>query len=157
MQSSHRRGARRSVRLLLIMTMLAGAVAVIVAGAQPATAATWQWFPDELVVTSERLSNTQTHATLTVRLRRNGDVVLDVRAHCTAKTRKYVTAEVAIRSERTGYQRTRKIYDRRVDSGEWDEWAETWVDDWQLVVDYDQIVNDPGLSIHFRMVADRLP
>jgi hypothetical protein len=161
MDSAHRPRAARSAgalsaRILLALASLAGAFTLTVVGAEPAGAYTIARSSDRIVLTSDRLSNNQTHATLIVTLRSTGDWTLRVEAHNTAATRKFVEAYAWMESPWTGH--TWAFYSgerRRVDRDEWDEWEHTG---WSALLEgqWDEVMEDPHLEAVFDMIAFRI-
>ena len=164
METAHRsrghRAGRRPARLLLALTVIAGALTLAVAGARPAAAAAPVSIvrnPDVIVMESPRMTDLQTHVTVWAILRSNGDVVIQTDAHCTANTRKFVVTGFTVRSPAAGLTITADSGDlRRIDVEEWDSWSRTSVNA-SLAANWSTVLNDPNLSGDFQMNASRVP
>jgi hypothetical protein len=91
---THRRAGGLAPRLLLALAVLAGALAIAVARPRPAAAWSKSESADEIVLTSERLTDETVHATLILKVRRSGDVLFRVELHNSGRTRKYVKTSV---------------------------------------------------------------
>jgi hypothetical protein len=161
MDSPHRPRAARSAgalsaRILLALASLVGAFTVAVVGAEPAGAITIERSEDEIVITSDRLHENQTHVTVIDTLRSDGTWTHRMEAHCTAATRKFVDVNSYIVSPSTGhswnfYAELR----RRVDSGEWDEWE---TGGWSPLLQgqWDEVLNDPYLTASYDLTVRRV-
>jgi hypothetical protein len=146
-----------SARILLTLVSLAGAFTLTVVGAEPAGADTIQRSPDQIVVTSNRLTDKQTHATVIFTLRSNGDYGLEVRAHCTAATRKWIEAFAYLESPANLGRTwgTFLVSKRRIEAGEWKVWTVYGGNDPWLVENWDRLLNDPNLTPTFRIEVYR--
>jgi hypothetical protein len=157
MHTAHRPGAlrlarARSARVLLALAMLAGALTLTVAGAGPANAITFErTSPDELVITSDRLSGHEVHATVILKLRRNGDVIMRVEAHNSGPRRKFVDADADAKSPAANFY-TSIAYNQgwRINPGYYENWQKQLFDP-ELNAKYDTIVNDPQLYVHLHI------
>jgi len=142
-----RSGGALWARILLALASLAGAFTLTVVGAEPAGAYTIERSADEIVITSRRLSDKQTHVTVIFTLRSNGDYGLRVEAHCTAATRKWIEAFAQVESPANLGRSwgTALVSKRRIESGEWKNWDVYGGNDPWLVDNWDRLVNDPDL------------
>jgi hypothetical protein len=142
---------------VLALTILSVALSLGVVSAQPASAWTIEQSADVTTLTSIRLTDNQTHGTLTLRLRRDGDIILHLEAHCTARNRKYLEADAWVSSPASGWDSTLGIGwggKERIESGGDGNWVERTHSN-ELAARYDEIVNDPGLVASFQLHADR--
>lgn len=162
MRTRHRPRALRSagglaVRLLLAVTMVAGALTVSVAEAEPAWADTIVRSPDGrfITATSDRMHDLEVHVTVEIWISRNGDWQLSVYAHNTARTRKFVHAGAVVRSPATGVVLDVGIRRAKIGVESWDEWYE-WGDSLDLGIHGDEVFADPDLSFELWMDARRL-
>ena len=147
----------RSAPLVLALTILSVALSLGVVSAQPASAWTIEQSADVATLTSTRLTDNQTHGTLTLRLRRDGDLVLHLDAHCTARNRKFLVADAWVSSPLTGWAMQIGIgwvNKERIEAGGDGDWVERRHSN-ELAAWYDEIVNDPALVASFQIHADR--
>lgn len=142
---------------LLALLLVFGVFGIV--GAEPASAApyTIQRSSDEIVITSTRRTEDQTHVTMIVTLHRDGNWIFRINAHCTARTRKFVTATADVWSGGTGHSWAfGSGGKRRVESGEWDEWQTSG---WSplLAGQWDNVLNDPFLEAQLDIDVRRVP
>lgn len=146
-----------SARILVALASLAGAFTLTVVGAEPAGAYTIERSPDEIVITSRRLSEDQTHVTVIFTMRSNGDYGLLVKAHCTAATRKWIEAFARVQSPANLGRSwgTALVSKRRIEAGEWKEWTVYGGNDPWLVANWSRVLNDPDLAASLSMQVYR--
>jgi hypothetical protein len=152
--SALRAPGRRSAQMLLALTMLASALAVTGARAEPAWAYTITRSPTEIVITSERLHDETVRATHTYRLRSNGYIIYQLDWHNSGRTRKYFNAHAVVTSPAIGLRAVRDVTCRRVPKDSYDSTSTSWFDS-VLSQRWDEVLNDPNLSASFNLDAAR--
>jgi hypothetical protein len=156
-----------SVRLLLTMAMIAGALALNFAGAEPAGATvhasqpTIVRSPDGLFITatSERMHELQVHVTVVMSISRLGHWNMEVYAHNTARTRKKVTAGAVVRSPATGVTLDVEISNARIGADVYDVFVDRDLRYDDMFVhgdDGDEVFADPNLFFDLWIDVDRL-
>jgi predicted small integral membrane protein len=160
MRPRWRRGL--GMHALVVLTVLGGLLAMAVARSAPASAYSEGRNGNEIVLTSERMSDNGVHATVILTLRSSGEIVLrgnDV--HNAARTRKFVDYSANFTLVEAGFDvnimfPTSLRDEQRIDSGETHSWETRRVEP-RLQQQWASVVNGSLRGgFHFRAYRSRL-
>jgi hypothetical protein len=135
---------RRTSRTLLVLLLLAGALAFGIARPGPASARDIHQTPDEIVLTSVRMHDETVRATLTLTLRRNGDVILRADMHNSGRTRKFAQGKVTATFPDAGFSISAAAH----------PWGRERIDR-DSYITWDEVAFEPRLAQRWDLVSFR--
>jgi hypothetical protein len=134
----------RAARSLLALALLVGGLALGLARPDPAAAWSKSESANSIVLTSERMTDETVHATLTLTLRRNGDVIFRADMHNSGRTRKFAQGKVTATFPDAGFSVSSAVppFGReRIDK--------------DSSVSWDEVAFDPRLTQQWDLISHR--